>query len=175
MSQCLTAIGVLFSGIAAWTGVLSYLDTRKRRRNQLRCRLRFDVGEHCNPKSAPHLRLDVENTGDTTVCVKFARVILRSDDGRFLVFRPFDVGKGSSDNEAMQPGSRLAFLFFPHEEFAHEATGEFWRRASVRTPRECAVIQLSDGRVFHAEQKEAQVAIDYLCKRKPIPAVASPQ
>ena len=169
MSQCLTAIGVIFSGIAAWTGVWSCLDTRNRRRNQLRCRLRFDNGEHSSPKSAPHLRLDVDNTGDTTVCVKSARVVLRSDDGRYMVFRPFDVGSGSSDNETVQPGSSLAFLFFQHWELAREATGEFWRKTTVRRPEECAVVRLSDGRAFLADSEEAKIAIDYFLGRRPVP------
>lgn len=171
MNLLFTIIGAIFSGIAAWTGVWSCLDTRNRRRNQLRCRLRFDNGEHSSPKSAPHLRLDVDNTGDTTVCVKSARVVLRSDDGRYMVFRPFDVGSGSSDNETVQPGSSLVFKFFKHRELAREATEEFWRRASIQKPMECAVVRLSDGRVFLAEQKEAQMAIDYFLGRKPLPTM----
>lgn len=164
-------LDVIFSGIAALTGVLSYHVISNDRRKQVRCRLRFDEGSYCTPKMAPHLRLDVENTGGTTVCVKFARVVLRTDSGVFFVYPPFNFEKTPADNSMIQPGDRRTFLFFQHRHRACEATKQFWRLASVWRKKECAIVRLSDDRVFLAEPKEAKLAIDYFLKRKSIPGL----
>ena len=164
-------LNAILSGIAAITGLFSCLAHYNERRKQIRCRLRFDDGTHSTPKMAPHLRLDVENSGGTTVCVKFACVVLRADSGKFLVYPPFSSVKTPADNSMIQPGCQRAFLFFQHRESAREATKQFWRLASVWglasvwKKREGAIVRLSDDRVFHAEPKEAKLAIDFFLEQ----------
>lgn len=152
-------------------GASSDPDIHRQNQPQLLCRLRFDKGRTGNPGIAPHLRLDVENLREPAVRVASARVVMRSGDGGFLVYQPLKLETTSQDDSVARPADRLVFKFFKHRELAREATEEFWRRASIQKPMECAVVRLSDGRVFLAEQKEAQMAIDYFLGRKPLPTM----